>query len=760
MGSLLPSLSHTLGKRGQKKKTRLAPHSCRAPLSQGTILPRVLNYKVRQRTVRGMDHIGRYEILAELGRGAMGVVYKARDPKIGRTIAIKTIKLADKAAESETDKLRERLFREAQSAGRLSHPGIVTIYDVDEEAGLAYITMEFVEGKTLETQMDSAPVRDFGFVSDLLRQTASALDYAHSKEIVHRDIKPANIMVTPDGGIKITDFGIARISSSKLTQTGTVMGTPSYMSPEQVRSDPTDGRSDQFSLAVICYELVSGQKPFSGESLTSVMFKIVSADPTAPREMNPRISEELDAAILRALSKDADERYPSCREFAEAAARGCASIVEAAPAAQRFGKPVPAAAGSAGAGGAEDADRLEMLRELQETAPADAPRSLPPLPGRSTTPEERPGRLRWWMWPAALLAVLIAVCGVWLSQQKNPGDALLQLAGGLIPPSTEEVAEVPPLDLLAESGGVGESTVAAGGEQPVEPGPDQVPPATDSGAPSDSADPSAPPVEGSAATAGGSAGAPESEPASPASSAPSPAPSPPKPKTTTPVRPAPAPPKAVPRLVEIRLAGDRAGARVVIDGKIQWSCVTPCTLEIPPGDHQATAVLAGFEPHRRSFKVTSEPMDLEFELRPITGTLMVSSNPSGADVYVNGKKTASKTNSMLKLPPGYHLIRVEKDGVVAEQSVEIGQNELTTRQFVLRSGALSRVQVRFESTPPGAEVTLNDKTRAGRTPVEIPLAQGTYRVAFSLRGHRPVIEEVEIAPSADPVTITRTLTPR
>ena len=260
-----------------------------------------------------MDHIGRYEILAELGRGAMGVVYKARDPKIGRTIAIKTIKLADKAAASETDKLRERLFREAQSAGRLSHPGIVTIYDVDEEAGLAYITMEFVEGKTLETRIDSAPIHDFGFISDLLRQTAAALDYAHSKEIVHRDIKPANIMVTPDGGIKITDFGIARISSSKLTQTGTVMGTPSYMSPEQVRSDPTDGRSDQFSLAVICYELVSGQKPFSGESLTSVMFKIVSADPTAPREMNPRISEELDAAILRALSKDADERYPSCR---------------------------------------------------------------------------------------------------------------------------------------------------------------------------------------------------------------------------------------------------------------------------------------------------------------------------------------------------------------------------------------------------------------------------------------------------------------
>ncbi len=703
-----------------------------------------------------MDQIGRYEILAELGRGAMGVVYKARDPKIGRTIAIKTIKLADKAAESETDKLRERLFREAQSAGRLSHSGIVTIYDVDEEAGLAYITMEFVEGKTLETRIDSAPIHDFGFISDLLSQTAAALDYAHSKEIVHRDIKPANIMVTPDGGIKITDFGIARISSSKLTQTGTVMGTPSYMSPEQVRSDPTDGRSDQFSLAVICYELVTGQKPFTGESLTSVMFKIVSQEATAPSEMNPRISEELDAVILRALSKDALERYPSCREFAEAAARGCASVVEASP----------AAVGGKGARGTEDPERLEMLREFQETAPADAPRSLPPLPGRSAALEERPGRLRWWMWPAALLAVLIAAAGVWLSQQKDPVDALLQLPGSLISLVSGEVAEVSPLDdPLPASGGIGGAAVPESGERPGEPGPGQVPAATGGDA-AGSAEPPAPPEETSSgespgtATSGGSDSATGVKPASEAPPAPSPTPSPPKPKATTPTRPTPAPPKAAPRLVEIRLASDRTGARVVIDGKTQWSCVTPCTLEIPRGDHQAMAVLAGFEPHRRSFKMTSEPMELEFELRQITGTLMVSSVPTGADVYVNGKKTASQTNTMLKLPPGYHLVRVEKGGAAAERSVEIAQNELTTRQFVLRSGSLSRVQVRFESTPPGAQVTLNDKKRAGRTPVEIPLAPGAYRLAFSLRGHRPVIEEVEISPSADPVTITRTLTPR
>ena len=207
-----------------------------------------------------MNQIGRYEILNELGRGAMGVVYRARDTKIGREVAIKTIKLAEQADESETERLRERLFREAQSAGRLSHPGIVTIYDVAEESGLAYITMEFVDGETLQAMMDSGRAEEPEFIADILRQTAAALDYAHSKEIVHRDVKPANIMVTPDGTVKITDFGIARISSSKLTQTGTVMGTPSYMSPEQVRGDPISGASDQFSLGVITYELLTDRE--------------------------------------------------------------------------------------------------------------------------------------------------------------------------------------------------------------------------------------------------------------------------------------------------------------------------------------------------------------------------------------------------------------------------------------------------------------------------------------------------------------------
>ena len=263
-----------------------------------------------------MDRIGRYEIVSELGRGAMGIVYRAHDPRIGRDVAIKTIKLADQAGPDETQGLRDRLFREAQSAGRLSHPGIVTIYDIAEENGIAYISMEFVEGRTLEGMMSSGEVGDLATVARLIEQMASALDYAHAREIVHRDIKPANILVTDEGEMKITDFGIARIASSKMTQTGTVMGTPSYMSPEQVRGESIDGRSDQFSLTVMAYELVTGSKPFTGDSLTSVIFKIVSEEPKLPRSINADLPEDLDKTILKGLAKRPEERFPNCRDFA------------------------------------------------------------------------------------------------------------------------------------------------------------------------------------------------------------------------------------------------------------------------------------------------------------------------------------------------------------------------------------------------------------------------------------------------------------
>src|SRR6202790_575604 len=204
----------------------------------------VISVGLIDRIASSVQQIGRYKIVGELGRGAMGIVYKALDPAIGRTVAIKSIRLQDLTDEAERERLKERLFREAQSAGILSHPGIVTIYDIAEENGLAYIFMEFVNGPPLEKMLRHEQTPDKETLLSIFRQTAAALDYAHKKGIVHRDIKPANIMIHEDGTAKITDFGVAKIVSQQMTVAGTMMGTPSYMSPEQVKGAVVNGRAD------------------------------------------------------------------------------------------------------------------------------------------------------------------------------------------------------------------------------------------------------------------------------------------------------------------------------------------------------------------------------------------------------------------------------------------------------------------------------------------------------------------------------------
>ena len=273
-----------------------------------------------------MDRIGRYKIVGELGRGAMGVVYHAVDPNIGRPVAIKTIHFGGGRNAEEQNRLRERLFREARSAGILSHPGIVTIYDVEQQGDLAYIAMEFVDGPTLDQVLsDARPIPPERMFS-ILGQTSVALDYAHQKGIVHRDIKPANIMIARDGTAKIADFGIAKINASdQLTMTGNIVGTPHYMSPEQVQGQPVDGRSDQFSLAVIAFEMLTGEKPYSGEHLTTVVYKIVAEEPAAPHRLNPTLGAAIESVLRRSLSKKPEARYPTCQEFAGALEKACAA---------------------------------------------------------------------------------------------------------------------------------------------------------------------------------------------------------------------------------------------------------------------------------------------------------------------------------------------------------------------------------------------------------------------------------------------------
>jgi serine/threonine protein kinase len=261
---------------------------------------------------------GRYEIVSELGRGAMGVVYKAMDPVIGRTVAVKTIRLSEEGTGLSRPELLTRFQTEARAAGLLTHPNIVVVFDAGEEDGLYYITMELVEGKSLQALLDSGHAFPLPRTLRIMEQTCSALQFAHERNVVHRDIKPANLMLTADDTVKVTDFGTAKILQfGTVQQTAHVMGTPSYMSPEQVKGRAVDGRSDIFSLGVMLYEMVTGEKPFPGQNITTVIYKIVNEDPVPPRQIDPSIHPGISAVVMRALAKEPEQRYQSCREMLE-----------------------------------------------------------------------------------------------------------------------------------------------------------------------------------------------------------------------------------------------------------------------------------------------------------------------------------------------------------------------------------------------------------------------------------------------------------
>jgi CHASE2 domain-containing sensor protein len=268
--------------------------------------------------------LGRYQVEKELGKGAMGVVYLGKDPKIGRVVAIKTMALAQEFEPDELVEVKERFFREAETAGRLSHPNIVTMYDAGEEHDLAYIAMEFLKGKDLAPYTKPDNLLPLAKVMDIVAKTADALDYAHGNNVVHRDIKPANIMYEVDTGVvKVTDFGIARITDSSKTKTGMVLGTPSYMSPEQLAGKKVDGRSDLFSLGVMLYQMSTGQLPFTGDSMATLMFKIANETHAGVKTINPELPQCLSDIIDRMLEKDIDKRYARGSEIA-ADIRRCA----------------------------------------------------------------------------------------------------------------------------------------------------------------------------------------------------------------------------------------------------------------------------------------------------------------------------------------------------------------------------------------------------------------------------------------------------
>ena len=260
--------------------------------------------------------LGKYAIRRELGKGAMGVVYEGFDPSIERIVALKTVR-ADQLGGEDAPEILARFRREAQAAGRLTHPNVVAVYELGEDAGTTFIAMEFVKGRSLKEYLEQHTRFTTPQLARIMTELLAALDYSHRNGVVHRDIKPANVMILEDGTVKVADFGIARIEQSNLTQTGMILGTPSYMSPEQFMGQTVDGRSDLFSAGVILYELLTGEKPFSG-SATTIMHKVLQEDPLPPSTLNVQVPRPFDALMKRALAKRPDERFQTAREFAEA----------------------------------------------------------------------------------------------------------------------------------------------------------------------------------------------------------------------------------------------------------------------------------------------------------------------------------------------------------------------------------------------------------------------------------------------------------
>ncbi len=265
--------------------------------------------------------IGRYEIVEELGHGAMGSVFKARDPAVGRIVALKTIHSAALSG-NEADTYRARFQREARASGALAHPGIVPVFDVGDHQGAPYLVMEFVAGRTLADALKRGERFPLDRVCEIGQQIAEALGYAHRQGVIHRDVKPANILMTSREVYgyerpRITDFGIAKLAASEITVTGQMLGTPSFMPPEQFTGAPIDGRADLFSLGVILYVMATGEQPFPGETMTAVSYKIVYTEPVPPSKLNPAIPARLEAAILKCLAKNPADRYQTGEELAQ-----------------------------------------------------------------------------------------------------------------------------------------------------------------------------------------------------------------------------------------------------------------------------------------------------------------------------------------------------------------------------------------------------------------------------------------------------------
>jgi serine/threonine protein kinase len=598
----------------------------------------------------------------ELGRGATGVVYRAQDPAIGRTIAIKTIRLSDFTDESERERLRERLFREAQSAGMLSHPNIVTIYDIAEENGLAYIFMECVDGPPLEKVLNSQepPLRGDAALT-ILRQTATALDYAHKKGIVHRDIKPANILIHDGTHAKITDFGVAKIMSQQMTQSGVMMGTPNYMSPEQVQGHSVDGRADQFSLAVIAYEILTGEKPFLAEQLPALLFRIVREDPVPPQRLNPTLGPQVDIVLRKALAKSANDRYGTCIEFVDALAGALQSSLGWHPLPRSSAHSMPTFAGPAvalpGPGPAAGKPIAPAPPRVEQAVVplAEVPRGMRHNEGRPEQAEPRNPLLKSLVW----MLVGIGLVGLVLF------GAQKYLFNRNAEPAPATVAETQPSNAAPADNSSKPSPVGQSQTQPPQAGDDASKQAPAPEKPPEATAPESQEPDASRDTT-------DDEPKSVTTR---------QPEHTQPERSSVPPPVIAPKPgleQSIQFLTDPPGAQVVIDGNSSQGCRTPCKLSLNAGRHALTVQLAGYRPYPRVFNVPQEN-DIFLQLTKASGTLSITSAPPGATIELNGAVQSNRTPAIFNLTPGSYHFKVMRSGASLEFDVQLRDGDVLTK---------------------------------------------------------------------------------
>ena len=678
----------------------------------------------QDRTLMSLQKVGRYEIVEELGRGAMGLVYKALDPTIGRTVALKTMRLDVHGLETE-DMLR-RFKNEARAAGLLNHPNIVTIYDAGEDQGIFYIAMEFIEGTTLHAVLTERRVLPPEEVIEISRQACNGLDYAHFHSIVHRDIKPANIMITPNGTVKIMDFGIAKAGGG-VTNTGQVLGTPNYMSPEQVKGKTLDGRSDLFSFGVILYEMITGEKPFVGQNVTTIIYKIVNESPIAPRDLDVTVHPGLSSVVTKVLAKAPDDRYQSgaalmsdLEKYKSVGSNlGATAVLPASAAASQAELTLVLPA--TGAVAEMAATQRVSAGAAAATAPAKTPGKpmMVEKPGTTVIETHKIRLLIGAMIAIFLLAVAIAGFGYYQHRvalkDKASADATLKV----------------------------DKTIKEATPQIVVPAP--VPDPT-----------------------------PETE-ANPAKQS---AQTPDKSKTPKPlvaaVKASSSPNKVFSHQAELRLGSTPDGAKVEVDGWSEPNWVTPFKASnLGAGPHTVVFVKPGYIEETRKVEVDAgKSLAVSVQLNPTVSSVLVTSNPSGANIWIDGKDTGKTTPAPIIVEKGSHSITVRKQGFKDVSTSEVlaeGQT-LNYSPVLLPNTTVAEMEeegqghggnwlkrtfggetipegkglVHIRTLPKGATISVDGKVAAKKTDVHWPVDPGTYEIVLQKEGYKPVHRTIRV----------------